>query len=458
MNIYNCMKIFILFNLLVFSLNQSKAGDDLIYKDGFDLTEAQINCPAAEPLVAMTNDFGHIYYSANGIITSPGIKKYYSVSLADDSWFYFNLTPGEYFNLRPTMTMYDEFGNGQIAQNASNARAASFSYHNKSSQIYCLKVEDYSTYANLDPQGGDNFDFILSVTPVTFADYDAFNQDIEPNDSILEPQGWISLDEDLSTHFLGLFNAEGDVDVYEFITPSIAEYISLKTKNVGSLGNGSSTDFTNLEVIDAISGAVLTSIDPESGARRNYLPVNPNTKYYFRVSNPVSAQTANPFYVFTLETGLSSRQSELDNTANNSWLDAEIAINNPLNISPAPPFNFYYISGYFSGNQDQDWWQFEVDSYPVIITSCYSSYEGSGVLNAKVEIFDLPTNEPLQMEIENGQTGIKWTANNDATMPPINVINEQTHYLKISADQFSGTVTGRFYRCFIFVGDLDPPT
>jgi hypothetical protein len=80
------------------------------------------------------------------------------------------------------------------------------------------------------------------------------------------------------------------------------------------------------------------------------------------------------------------------------------------------------------------------------------------LLNAKVELYDVPTGQALQTETENALTGIKWSASTDATMPPVSVVSEQSHYLRISASQFSEEVSGRFYRCFIVVSDLSPPT
>jgi hypothetical protein len=204
-----------------------------------------------------------------------------------------------------------------------------------------------------------------------------------------------------------------------------------------------------INVIDTNQIDILSRVEPQLGVRSIYLPVESESDYYIEVSQPVSATSNNPFYVLDVLNETSIRQEEIDEVANDDWSGSEIAINNPLAISPAPPFNYYFIAGELSGISDQDWWQFEVNHYDEVTVECQSAHSGSGVIDAKFELFSNPESSALQAEVENVLTGVVWSNDPNATMPAIPVGSEDDFYLKISADIFSNEVVGRHYRCYI---------
>ena len=444
--------------VLVFALLHNiklRAGEDHIFSDGFDLSEAEIFCPVATPLIESVNSFGHEFYSATDAINPPGVKRYYAVYLQQDQWFTFGVSEAtENYAIHPVMSLYHSDGSQLLAQQAEQSSSQiSLTYRSVADGLYCMKVEDYSTFIGSAPQGGTEFDFYVYALPIYFNDYDEYNLDTEPNESTVQAQTGLSLIEGVSTQIAGGFNSGNDIDVFQISTSSLAKTLSLTTSPVGPTGYGSTNHFEYLEVIANNGMDIIARVCPSSGTDEIMIPVQIDTDYFVKVSQPSLPLGNNPFYLLSWNERAVENQQESHEPNNNSPVSAEVGIDILAGISPLPAnlVSVYFIGGELNGLSDNDWWQFEVNTGEKIVLNCHSSNKGSGVNDATFSIFDNPMALPLQSETENPLTGLRWSDEVNSTRPAVAVNSASTHFLNISASDFSSEVLGRSYSCDIFV-------
>lgn len=433
------------------------AGDDVIFKDGFNLTGAQIVCPTATPLAEMTNGFGNVFYTASDAIDEPGVTKYFTVNLSNDEWYFMQAVQDqEVYLLRPVITLYTADGSDMLAQNVdqSFSYSADFNYRAISTGLHCLAVEDYSSFSNGVPQGGNDYGFIVAAVPIFFDDYDGFNLDQEPNNSTASAQTGLSVSGDgfsgnSITDIVGDFTDQNDLDVFQLTTVNLAETLVIDVAPGGTAGYGGSVVPDAVELIAADGISVLAQITPNLDNRFIQLPVNDNTDYFLRTVSPAAPLGSNPFYSVSWRTSEQANQFELDDVGNNTAAGAELAI---ASQQPSPTFGaIYFIAGNLSGPADVDFWEFDVENNNELVLSCSSSFIGSGVQDATVSVFENPMDSALQTETEVQSTGIIWGKQSQATMPPVDLSLDVNHYLKIEANQFSSVVLGRHYACGVFV-------
>ena len=452
--VYQMRKIIILIGLSSI-LGQLHAGNDVIFISGFDMTGAEINCPDALPLIEMVNEFNNQYFSGSGTINATEPKVYFSVDMNMHEWFSF-LVPDESMCiiLKPLISIYNSEGTELLAQNAEpQTLFSSVIYRATTLSRHCIQVEKDPAFSLDATDGGLVYDFNILATPLIFEDYDDYNLDVEPNDSISEAQTGLSLIDGSLTHVVGEFGSTTDVDIYQLTTSAAAQTLNIIDFPSGPTGYGSTTDYSVLEVLSSDGVDVLARINPALGADAILMPVQGNMDYMLVVGPADQSLGDNPTYVLKWKTLDSETQQEQNNTANNLAVGAELALNITAGISPSPGLNLYQFSGMLTGSIDVDWWQFEVDPYEKIKLYCHSAHYGSGVIDAVFEVYSNPSMPALQIEVENPNTGLIWSDNSDSTMPAVLSGSDQTHYLRIAANQFSGVVLNRNYTCNIEVTD-----
>jgi hypothetical protein len=440
--------------LFIFSINVKA---ELIFKDGFDLTESEINCPLALPMTETTSGLGGVLYRNEDVINPAGNKDYFSFPVLDDQWFYIatSANPNNDSELIDTViSVYSSNGTDLLAQNddavIGSSPDSTLYYHAINTENLCIKVEDVSTFSGSTPEGGSTFIYAIVALPIDFDLYDDFNIDTEPNDTTNTAQTNLSTFQysgfQESTSILGEFNNSSDIDNYQLLTPFETLGLQIIAKPSGNTGYGGTSDIGSLEIISADGTEILAQINPSLGVSEIFIPAQAGTNYIVQSNSPTLPIGDNPFYSLFWKTIDGLNPQESNDTANNLFTGAEVA--NPI----SQPFaTSHFIGGTLSGVSDTDWWSFEANTGDTINLYCSSWYIGSGVRNATFNIFESPILPPLQTEVEVENQQLNWSNQINATTPEIPVSTSTTHYLSIDANLFSNTVTGRYYQCGIHV-------
>lgn len=432
------------------------------------LDEEQQSCTNAASMIEQPYPLGGTYFSSMSALSSPDEKDYYQINSAVGQWWLLTVDdqapasdPFAQGFIDTVLSVFSKDGSQLLAQNddliprtSSNSEII---FRAESDATYCIEVQDYFTFSNttpLNPQG-PNFAYEVRAIPIDFDLFDYFNLDTEPNNTsgaAQEPLSSVSnlLNPQLSFGILGDFSATSDTDFYKITTPAEAESLDMLFMPDGIPGFGSDSPFSTVSVYGASGTQLLAQVDVAQGIDSIRVPVSENTDYFVSIDAPNSLPGTNNYYSLKLNTA--------DENAQNYQETLE-----PLNNNPATPesgfpsgqtaggFDGYFIAGELTGGSDTDWWKFEVINYGSdyeIVLNCVSWRSGSGVRNANFALFDNVNQAALQSETETIDADVAWGAG--ASLPAVPA-QPGFYFLKVSADSFSSSVLGRFYRCGIIL-------
>jgi hypothetical protein len=429
--------------IILVTCNIQNSYAEIIFKDGFDKTHTEINCPNALALTEETNVQGGLLYSASEVINPAGNIDYYKFPIDSQEWIIVG-TNANQTNFDAIVTVYNAEGTNLLTQ--TSPTDSSVIYRSLKSESICITVEDISTSLGTSPQGGPNFNYLVFVLPIDFNLYDSFNIENEPNDTTFTAQSGLTTYENIYTRIAGSFINESDVDNYQLSTPIGSLTMLVNINQTGEVGIGSTTEINTLDIYAGNGVDVLSRINPSLGVSEIYMPIQEGQNYYIQAGLPTIPLGNNPFYVVSYTILNSQNQLENNDTLNNSSDGAEIANPNVSSNSTS-----HYITGTLSGSNDVDWWSFEATIGKKINLYCSSWYSGSGVRDALFNIYDDPNQLAIQSETEVENSPIYWSNHIESSMPEIPVTVGGTHYLSIEASQFSNSVLGRNYICSIHV-------
>jgi hypothetical protein len=436
--------------LLLISLYQSShsaAGDDLIFKDDFETTENEANCPSATPMTQLSDSNG-IYYDGVGTLNSTEDKAYFTVPVSSEQWLQIATDSGD--SIDSFLSVYSADGTNLLAQNDDDYNTPSNSqvyYKNTSESSLCIKFEDVFSATNTSVQG-TGLNYIVRVRPINFS-LQGFNLESEPNDSIGQAEA-ISTFSTFGNQIGSVIMAEQqnntDIDTFFTTSPVDSAGVILRVAENGNTGYGGTSNLGILELINPNGIDVLAQVTPENGVQEIFVPIQPSTQYYIRTRNPVTPRGDNPFYFLQLSSLDQINPQETNEVGNNTAAGAETPSAIPNGASTS-----YFIGGNLAGGSDADWWQFDAQAGDTVNLFCSSWFIGSGVRNFTASVYFDPMMSSIQTGAENQTTGLSWSENSNATAPAITISSSGTHYLEIEADQFSADVLSRHYQCGIHI-------
>lgn len=236
--------------------------------------------------------------------------------------------------------------------------------------------------------------------------------------------------------------------MYELKTPANALRMDLFFTPVGTDGYGTTASPGIVEIYANDGSTIIGRMDYQKNSRGLSLPANENDTYYLVVDATPGQLGGNPFYLFKWQTLANQNQQEADNSANDSFTNAEI----PSSFS-GPGRTSYFFGGNLAGGSDTDWWSFTANAGNTFNVFCNSLRNGSGVLDMTVKLYHNPINAALESEVESETADLAWFDAETATRDGVAVTDNGTHYLSISASMFSADVTDRHYQCGVHVLD-----
>ncbi len=329
---------------------------------------------------------------------------------------------------------------------------------------YCIKVEDWGTWAG-DPRAiGANFTFGLGVfSPSNPANGNVF--DTEPNEdaatATVETFAASTTTKSQYAYLYGTLSSDTDVDVYKFTMPDSTVSASVDFTPAGpgasgtsyASGNGSTLQVGVVEIADD-QGNVIGSLDARKGSDGMSIPLEAGKTYYYKVQRGGGTAGTNDFYNFLQF--LADQDSPLEAEATSGGNDT-VATAEGLTMAPSAT-NANLASGYILGHvapaTDVDFFSFDAAVGQVLSLSCGAARSGSGLAGATFAILGPDGTTVLQSETETDTADVAWfdqATYPTASKPSLTVATAGTYSLQVTTTSQSATVTSDFYRCRVNV-------
>jgi hypothetical protein len=365
--------------------------------------------------------------------------------------------------LDPTLTVFDETGNTQIA-----SMDDSYPRYNINSQLvwrvpaaatYCIRITDWATWAQQsrpDTPTGSYWQYHFGVGTPNNAD--GTNKDTEPNDDATSAQTmtlYESADANGNAVYIawdyGMMNTQNDVDVYKVTVPDGIVAMSLEDTSTptgpgstGQSGNGSTLSLGEVGISD-LQGNFIAKLDATRGSNGINVPIVAGDYLMWIHRAAGTTAGANDFYNFTNFLAATDNQAEA--ASNDTAATAEV-----LNGTDNNGTISYYMMGTIDSSTDVDWWKFPVHANDNISVACGAARSGSGLVGATFAAYSNETTQ-VQTETETEDADVYWT---DATTPlaskpGLTVAADGVYYFKVSATGQKADVSSNFYRCGIHV-------
>ena len=433
---------------------------------GMAPVDESTSCADAPQMEMVTNN-GVTFYRSVGYINPAGDSDYFLLNAQAGEWLQLLTIANEEDDptlIDTVITLYNEDGSQQLAQvDDAFPRLTTDSemfYRVETAGTYCLKVEEFSDWAGQTPEGGPNFFYNAISLPIVFADFDEFNEDTEPNDTLAAPQANLTyLVSQMSglnfTQLAGVFDADTDVDVWQYDAPNITidpgniYSMELSFTPSGIDGFGGTTSPGIINIYDAAdTTTALARLDVANGSEGfSAVPIVPGGSYLIEVEREAAgAAGSNPFYFMKMGAQLFLNQVEADDTLNNTSAGAE-------SITPSPMTTSHFLYGDLPAG-DEDWWIVpNVAAGQNIIVSCSAQRNGAGVGDLTVEYFSTtPGGAAVQTDTETAMQDILWADQiPGASQGEITGTAAGDHYFRMSSTTDIPGVSSRTYLCGIAV-------
>ncbi len=410
-------------------------------------------------------------YEGTGIINPANDSDYFKFTVADGDWVILRTeaNPDDDINKIDTViTLFNEDGTVQYAeaddQTPRRSTDSELFHHFLAAGTYCVQVQDFSSWkAGETPEGSP--DFAYKLTAATLSDQvAAVTLDSGDNNDKASPQAMTQTPDDMSgqlfSWILGTYDAEGDVDSYQFTAPPTAVGVSLDfmprgsdANNTDAYGNSDSPGLINVYESDGATPPVLTrvaTLDYTNGSSGfSSVPVTAGNDYVIEVAKAPGALGANPFYVLTMATASALNPQEMDDMANNNAANAE----GTMAQDNADGSKSYFLGGAMPASDGADWWKVAgVKKGDNIAVVCSSQRAGSGVGDFTVEYYGVtPGATAIVAQTETATTDIYWSAAPSASHAGLVAAEAGDQYFKLSSTMDIADVASMHYLCGIHV-------
>ena len=220
---------------------------------------AAVRCATAVALEELTNVLGGTFYEGNGVFDPAGAANYFTFDALAGDWFELSTQEATATaDIADTViTLYTGDGATVLAENDDafpRINTDSELFHRfASSGTFCVKVEEWSTWAGDPAEGGPTFDYRIIAVPLDFAIYDFYSDDSEPNDDAAsaDPLSWSGTGARAGVTIAGFFDGDGDQDVFIADAPVGALSFSFDFTPGGGIDNayGASDDMGIVELL-----------------------------------------------------------------------------------------------------------------------------------------------------------------------------------------------------------------
>ena len=439
---------------------------------GMASVDESSGCENAVELVAGVNSMSGVKYSAaTAVLAVAEDKDYFKFTAKKGDWFSIGTeggADGDAAVIDPVITLFTADGKTAIAEvDDSFPRVdtnANFDFRVPADGTYCIEVQEFSTWKNVEPKKGDeSLAYAAVIIP-----YDAENLallkgpelDKEENDSVMTAQTMSNLNVLQSGQVagfpFGVLDPVTDKDTFKFTTPKASLGLTMYFEPAGLLGNGSTGNIGLVNVWNATATTLIAQLDFNDATAQlqagggygfSSIPVLPDTTYLFEINRKVGADLGtNDFYFFKAFSSDTLNPQETDNVGNLTSAGAEPMMAQ-VNMND-PKYTNRFIGGTAPAG-DVDFWKFDAAVNEKISVACSSRRAGSGVSDFKVEILD-SAQMVLQSETETPTADIFWSDDGDTASKPGVKAKTGTYYLKVSSTTMvMGGATSSHYLCGI---------
>ena len=343
--------------------------------------------------------------------------------------------------------------------------ASRLAYRSPVDEVVCIRVEERSTWMNVDPGPIPQLEYWLRVTTV---DQTNACLDVEPNDTVASAQPTEPCQDSTSAsatrllRIAGVLESEADLDVFRIPVPEDTGLIDLRFDasgpgGPGQEGNGSSVALGRLELTDA-AGAVYARANTALGVRELYAHVPTGQDVFLKVPRrPSSIAGENDFYFLgggVTWPDLLDRYGETEQAAGGN--DTPETAETTSSIHDAI-FGYleWVVTGFIHETApgdpiDVDYWSFEAFSGGPVALRCWSARIGSGVVHPTFAVLDAQ-HTVVRSAVETPDQDLAWREGPSASAPPLVIADGGLHYLRVSADGQDPEVSSRVYVCGIDV-------
>lgn len=368
--------------------------------------------------------------------------------------------------LDTTITLFDETGATKLASvDDAYPRVSTDSllyYRVPADAMYCLVVEDFSTWHGDAPEAHPNDEYTLILGALKGYPADGgvppagANPDKEPNNTAQTAQaGTVQTPSATlgNSRVYGMLDSQGDVDMYKFTAPIDGGmvWVTLPPNGVpsgqGVSGYGSGLSAYTVRVMTT-GGSVLGEWQSTTANIATSPPDFQVPAYgdiVVSVERPTGhTATSNDFYVtdlyFIPDSALEAAGSnDTQGTAQALVLETDTA---------NAKHKFALFRGNISPISDVDQFSFTAGAGDFIGLSCGAARSGSGLVGATFNISN--AGGSLQSETETLTADVTWANAPTASKQAITATGG-TYYVKVNASSQSATNTGNYYRCGVHV-------
>jgi hypothetical protein len=437
---------------------------------GMPPTDESTGCENAVELAAGMNSMSGVkYLAAEAILAVAEDKDYFKFTAKKGDWINLGTEgggDGDPAIVDPVVTLFSADGKTKFAEvDDSFPRIdtnSNFDFRIPADGTYCVEVQEFSTWKNVDPKKGDDtLAYALVVVP-----YDADNLkvlkglelDKEPNDDVAGAQTMSNLNTlqsgQVADFPFGALEPKTDKDIFKFTTPKGAIGLSMSFAPSGATGNGSTGNIGLVNVWNSDATELLAQLDyndatAQISAGGSYgmssVPVLESTTYLFEINRKAGAEVGtNDFYFFKSFTSDTLNPQETDNTKNATATGAEVTMAQE-NMAD-PKFTNRFLGGSIPAG-DVDFWKFEANANDKIIVVCSSRRAGSGVEDFTVDLLD-STEKSLQVETEKPAADLYWSNEGETASKPAVTAKAGTYYVKLSSTKMvMGGAESSHYLC-----------
>ncbi len=419
-------------------------------QDGY---QGGISCTAGDPIIP--GDQGIF-----GIIDPPGDRDYFLLQLDHPAYLIIRTKAnpdGLAGMLDTVVSLYDQAGLTLLATSDDSlpelGADSELLFHAPEPGIYCLKVEDFTTWKDLGANGGMDYIYQLEVqdlgpgTPgVTFGQADAQPAPPSPKAFETRPFGWRSI---LLGHLSTL--EKGLTFRLRPTSGSVFLELSLMPGGPGAPGANAHSGYGSTLRTDRVElrttdGTVLARVNPLAGMDALWLPLGEEAGLPFGEDLDVwvlrqeeGVEGPNDFIAMKADLHAWWNQAEAANDTNGVATTAE-----PL----LPNGDSWFITANLSPGGDLDLFSFQLEGPGRLEVGCLASRVGSGLRATEFAILD-PVGAVLRSQAEETNKDLLWADYAWASGPSVEVTDPGLHLLRVSPGAQDGQVSSTFYQCGI---------
>lgn len=445
------------------------AGPTSSSSSGMPMPDESTGCADAVELAAGVNSMDGVkYLAAKAVLAVAEDKDYFKFTAKKGDWI--NLLTqgggnGDTAIIDPVITLFSADGLTPLAEvDDSFPRIdtnSNFYFRIPADGTYCVEVQEFSTWKNVEPKKGDDtLTYDLVVVP-----YDADNLkvlkgrefDKEPNNDVAAAQLMSNLGSskagDVFSYLFGALEPKTDKDLFKLTTPKGAVGLAMNFAPSGVSGNGSTGNIGLVSVWNADHSKLIAQLDYNEATAQlsgggdygmSSVPVLQNTTYLFETERKAGTEVgSNDFYSFFSSTQNTLNPQEVNDMGNGTAAGAEVLT--AMVSASDPKVQNRFLGGSMPA-MDTDFWKFEATAGEKIIVACSSRRAGSGVNGFAVTLLD-SASLVLQTEVEKTTADLAWSDSDTASMKSV-LAKTGTYYVKLSgAGAVANGATSMHYLC-----------